>query len=230
VIVPPDGYFPAIQRVLKRHDVLLIADEVITGFGRLGTMFGSERMGLEPDLMTVGKGMTSGYAPMAGCLIGERIHEALVAGAATFGPFAHGLTWSGHPVCAAAALACLDILQREGLVPRAATMGDYFLRLLRQEVTSHPLVGEVRGLGLMMGVELVADRTTRAPFDDRLGVGRRLHDLLLTERLLCRPLGNGIGLSPPLIVTEEQAAEIAARLRRGLDRLLKQLSGEGLVT
>ena len=140
-----------------------------------------------------------------------------------YGAFAHGLTWSGHPVCAAAALATLDILEREGLVARAETVGRHFQRVLRAEVGSHPLVGEVRGLGLIAGVELVADRVTRSPFDARLQVGRRLHDLLLAERLLCRPLGNSIGLSPPLIVTEDQIGEIGARVRRGLDRLLDQL-------
>jgi L-2,4-diaminobutyrate transaminase len=229
VIVPPGGYFPAVGRVLRKHDILLIADEVITGFGRLGAMFGSECFGLEPDLMTVGKGLTSGYAPLAGCLISDRIHEALVEGAGVFGPFAHGMTWTGHPVCAAAALASLDILERENLVARAAALGARFQRLLRDEVGGHPLVGEVRGLGLIAGVELVADRAAGAPFPPSVGVGRRLHDVLLQERLLCRPLGDAIGLSPPLIVTDEQAGEISRRLRRGLDRLLAQLVGEGLV-
>jgi L-2,4-diaminobutyrate transaminase len=230
VIVPPDGYFPAIQRVLRKHDVLLIADEVITGFGRLGAMFGSERFGIEPDLMTLGKGLTSGYAPMAACLISNRIQEVLVLGSQTFGAFAHGMTYTGHPVCAAAALASLDLLEGEGLVARAAAVGGHFQRVLREEVGAHPLVGEVRGLGLIAGVELVANCATRTPFDARLQAGRRLHDLLLSERLLCRPLGNTIGLSPPLIVTEEQTAEIAARLRRGLDRLLDHFVREGCVS
>jgi adenosylmethionine-8-amino-7-oxononanoate aminotransferase len=228
VIVPPSDYYRVIQPILKKHDVLFIVDEVICGFGRLGTMFGSNRYGIEPDLMTVAKGLTSGYAPMSACLISDKVWETLVVGSEQC-PFTHGYTYSGHPLGAAAANANLDIFEREHLVEKAAAMENYFQTRVRDAVANHPLVGEVRGLGLVAGVELVADRATRKPFAPELRMGRRLHALLIEERLLCRWLGDTIAFSPPLIISQSQIDTLADRFKKGLARLLDQLKREGVV-
>ena len=154
VIVPPEGYFAKIRAVLDRHDVLLIADEVITGFGRLGTWFGAEKMGVTPDLMSVAKGITSGYAPLSGVLVGEKVWQVITgAGAQKYGAFGHGYTYTAHPVMAAAALANLDIVEEENLVARAGEMGSYLNTTLATAFADLPLVAEVRGEGLMAAVE-----------------------------------------------------------------------------
>jgi L-2,4-diaminobutyrate transaminase len=227
VIVPPESYFAEIQAVLARHDVLLIADEVICGFGRLGTMFGSQRYDLRPDLMTLAKGLTSGYVPMSACLISERVWEVLRDASPEVGPFAHGFTYSGHPVAAAAGLANLDIIEHEKLVENASEVGGRLQRALRETCGAHPLVGEIRGVGLIAGVELVADRRRKVPFEAKARAGQRLAAILADEGLLCRPLGNSVALSPPLVVTAGDVDEICACLARGLDRLAAALRAEG---
>jgi L-2,4-diaminobutyrate transaminase len=227
VVVPPSNYYRAIQPVLRKHDILFIADEVICGFGRLGTLFGSERFGIEPDLMTLAKGLTSGYAPMSACLISDKVWNVLVTGSGSIGPFAHGLTYTAHPVSAAAALANLDILEREGLVARADRVGRHFQGRLREAAAGHPLVGEVRGLGLIAGVELAMRDAEPKPFDPQLKVGRRLHALLQDEGVLSRPLGDTLAFSPALIISELQINDLVDRLLRALNRLLDQLTSEG---
>ncbi len=218
VIVPPEGYFEEIQRVLERHDVLLIADEVICGFGRLGTWFGTQRFDLRPDLITVAKGLTSGYAPLSASLISERVFEVMREGSAKAGPLFHGYTYSAHPVSAAAALANLEIFAEQKLVERGAERGAELQRRLREALGGHPRVGDIRGVGLMAGIELVADRATRAPFPASAGAGPRLGRLLLEEGLLVRPLGDTIALAPALVVEAEEVEEIVRRLARGLER------------
>jgi len=219
VIVPPAGYFEAVQAVLAEHDVLFIADEVICGFGRLGTSFGSEYFQIRPDLMTLAKGLTSGYVPMSACLISERVWEVLRDGSREIGPFAHGYTYSGHPLAAAAGLTNLEIMEREDLFTHAARVGAYLQSRLRLTCEDHPLVGEVRGLGLIAGVELVADREKKIPFDAGVGAAGRLSALAREEGLLCRPLGNTVALSPALVITEAEVDEVCARLGRALARL-----------
>ena len=223
VITPPQGYFEAIVPVLRRHEVLLIADEVICGFGRLGAWWGSHVYPLEPDLVSTAKGLTSGYVPMSACLISDRVWSVLREGSSRYGPFAHGYTYSGHPVAAAAALANLDIIEREGLVQNAAEVGRYLQSRLREAVSDHPLVGEVRGVGLIAGVELVADRGTKRPFDASRTVAKRLHELLLEEGVICRPLFNTLAFSPPLVVTKGDVDEIVSMFARGLERLTDEL-------
>ena len=159
------GLLPAIQAVLDKHDVLMIADEVICGFGRLGHWFGSNRFDIRPDLMTIAKGLTSGYVPMSGSLIGEKIWQVIVDHSREIGPFGHGYTYTAHPVAAAAAMADLDIIEGEGLVDNAREVGAHFQRRMRQAFADHPLVGHVRGEGLIMGIELVADRASKRAFD-----------------------------------------------------------------
>lgn len=221
VLVPPAGYGPAVQKVLARHDVLLIADEVICGFGRTGNWWGSQTVGFEPDLMSVAKGITSAYLPMSACLISDKVWEALDAGAETLGPFGHGFTTTGHPVAAAVALKNIEIIEREDLVGNSRRTGDYLIARLRAELGDHPLVGEIRGAGLLVGVELDADKESRAPFEDAMAVSGRLGKLCLENGLIVRgALGKAVAaLAPPLIVTEADADEIVERLGRSLDQL-----------
>ena len=227
VIPPPEGYWQAVQPVLRHHDVLLIADEVVCGFGRLGTPFGSHRYEIEPDLMTVAKAITSGYFPVSAAVVSERVWDVLASASAERGPFAHGHTTSLHPVGAAVALANLDIIEREGLVDRAARLGPSFQRHLREAVADHPLVGEVRGDGLIAAVELVADRESRSPFPTEARAGMRLHKLLLEDGLICRALGDSLAFSPPLVIEETEIEDALQRFGRGLERLAATLRAEG---
>jgi len=223
VIPPPEGYFEAIVPVLRKHDILFIVDEVICGFGRLGEWWGSHFYGLEPDLMSVAKGLTSGYVPMSASLISDRVWEVLREGSSRYGPFAHGYTYSGHPVAAAAALANLDIIEGEGLVGNAAHVGAYLQERLRAAFADHPLVGEVRCVGLIAGIELVEDRETKKAFDPALAVARRLHELLMREGLICRPVFNTLAFSPPLVVSKNDVDAIVEMFSRGLNELAGEL-------
>jgi len=223
VVPPPEGYFRAIVPVLRKYEILFIVDEVICGFGRLGEWWGSDFYGLEPDLMSTAKGLTSGYVPMSACLISDGVWEILREGSSQFGPFAHGYTYSGHPVAAAAALANLEIIEREGLVQNAAKVGAYLQESLRDAFADHPLVGEVRGAGLIAGIELVEDRDTKKPFDPSLAVARRLHELLMEEGLICRAVFDTLAFSPPLVLANEDVDSIVAMFSRGLAKLSKEL-------
>lgn len=227
VIPPPDGYFEAIVPILRKYDILFIVDEVICGFGRLGAWWGSNIYGLEPDLVSAAKGLTSGYVPMSACIISEKVWEVLREGSAQYGPFAHGYTYSGHPVGAAAALANLDIIEGEGLVENAAEVGAYFQSSLREAFADHPLVGEIRGLGLMAGIELVEDRETKKAFDPDLAVAKRLQGLLMAEGLICRPVFNTLAFSPPLILSKNDVDSIVAMFSAGLKKLTKELGAGG---
>jgi L-2,4-diaminobutyrate transaminase len=224
VIPPPEGYFEAIVPILRKYDILFIVDEVICGFGRLGEWWGSNLYGLEPDLVSTAKGLTSGYIPMSACLISERVWRVLREGSDRFGPFAHGYTYSGHPVAAAAAMANLDIIEGEGLVENAATVGAYLQERLRDAFADHPLVGEVRGVGLIAAIELVEDRETKKAFDPSIAVARRLHELLMEEGLICRPVFNALAFSPPLILSHEDVDSIVEMFSTGLGRLTDEVS------
>jgi L-2,4-diaminobutyrate transaminase len=232
IIPPPRGYFAAIAPVLKRHDILLIADEVITGFGRTGKMFGSELYGIEPDLVTLAKGLTSAYVPMSACVVGEKVWRVLAEATGRLGAFAHGYTYSGHPLGAAAANAVLDIVEAEDLPGNAARVGAFFNEQLRAAFDDHPLVGEVRGIGLMAAVELVASREPRRFFDAEARVGPRVAAACLQNGLIARamPHGDILGFSPPLVVTKDEAAEIVTRARRSLDKVTDELTREGKIS
>jgi len=223
VLVPPKGYFAAIAAVLRKYDVLLIADEVICGFGRLGAAFGSDYFGIAPDLMTVAKGLTSGYVPMSASILSDDVWQVLSDGSAEMGAFAHGFTYSGHPVAAAAALANLDLMEKDGWIENARETGAHMQQRLRESLGEHPLVGDVRGLGLVAGIELVANKETRARFDPKRQVGLRLHHLLQQEGLISRALGDTMALSPPLVITKAEVDEIIRRFARGLARLYDEL-------
>jgi len=225
IIPPPEGYWDEIQQVLKRHDILLIADEVVCGFGRLGISFGSPLYGIEPDLVTVGKGLTSGYQPLSGVMVGEKVWEVLQQGSDIYGPFAHGYTFSAHPVCAAAALANLDVIEREKLTQRAADVGRHLLERLRSTFEGRPYVAEVRGVGLLAAIEFAQDPQKRQRFDADRCVGRQLAAACLEEDVIVRALPHGdiLGFAPPLIVSVDEIDDIVRRVARAVERVTKRL-------
>lgn len=229
VLPSPKGYWPKIQAVLAKHDVLLVSDEVVCGFGRLGVNFGADYYGMKPDMMTISKGLTSGYFPLAGSVIGERVWRVLEEGSHRYGPFSHGFTYAGHPLGAAVALANLDIIDRENLIENAAAMGTYLLQRLRNAFGEHDMVGDVRGVGLLACLEFVADKRSRSLFDPTLQVGPRLAAACREEGLIVRPLPDGdmVGYSPPLIVTRDDVDEIVARTERAVRRTADSLVAEG---
>jgi len=219
VIVPPPSYFPRLREICDRHDVLLIADEVITGFGRTGKWFALGHWGVEPDLVSFAKGVTSGYLPLGGVIASKRVHDAIES-APTDRKFMHAATYSGHPVCCAVGLRNVEIIESEGLVERAAVMGQRLLTRL-EGLRDLPVVGDVRGLGMMCGVELVTDRMTKAP---ALGLGARFTREALARGLLPRiraggadpPIGDTICLAPPLSTPTEVLDRIPEILRASI--------------
>ncbi len=231
LIPPPEGYWDEIQAVLKRHDVLLISDEGVCGFGRVGTAFGSDRYGMQPDLITVAKGLTSAYVPMSASLIGERIWEVVRDAAERVGAFSHGYTYSGHPLGAAAANACLDILERERLADNAERVGNYLRERLASELAAHDFVAEVRGVGMLAAIEFVADRAGKRRFDPALKVGARLSAAARRRGLITRamPHGDILGFAPPLILSPSDADEIVAITRAAVKEVTDQLKRERAV-
>ena len=227
VMLPPPGYFQAIREVCDRHDVLLVLDEIICGFGRLGSWFGADHFNVRPDMMTTAKGLTSSYLPMSAVLVGERVWSTMQKSLGASNAFAHGFTTSAHPVCAAAALANLNIIESEGLVGRAADMGALLLKTIKEKCGNHPLVGDVRGCGLMVGVEAVADRATKTGFAAALGVSARVRRAAIGEGLLVRSLSSDVlAFSPPFIVTPEEVQTIASRFLNALDLVASDLEAE----
>ncbi|MFN8831828.1 MAG: aminotransferase [Labrys sp. (in: a-proteobacteria)] len=226
VIVPPKGYFAAIQPVLERHDVFLIADEVICGFGRLGGMFGSPVVGMKPNSISLAKALTSAYLPLSAVLIPEIMQEALVAESKKIGAFHHGYTYSGHPVAAAVALKAIEIYERDNIVARVGRLAPVFGARLCA-LAEHPLVGESRGLGLIGGVELVADKASKRSFDIRRGVAAKAITFCLEEGLILRALGDTVAICPPLIISEDEIHELFDRLTRALDKTEAFVSAEG---
>jgi L-2,4-diaminobutyrate transaminase len=226
VIIPPSGYFAAVADILRKHDILLICDEVITGFGRLGEWLGGTLFGIEPDLITVAKGMTSGYFPMSACLVGEKVWDVISADAGSRGgAFGHGFTTAGHPVGAAVALKNLEILEKEHLLQNARSTGEYLLNRLRSSLANHPLVGDIRGLGMMCGVELDADKSAHTPFADQQGMASLLANCCWESGLMVRG-GHGkvmAALAPPLTLSTDEADEIVVRLGNALDLMVQRV-------
>jgi L-2,4-diaminobutyrate transaminase len=219
VIVPPATYWARIQEVLRRYDVLLICDEVICGFGRLGRWFGAEVFEIEPDLVTIAKGITSGYVPLSGCLVSEKVWGVLLEASAERGAFAHGYTYTAHPLAAAAAIANLDVLENDGLVGQAAARGAYLHDRLHEAFDDHPIVGEVRGLGLIAGVEFVAEKDPPLRFDPSLTVGARVNKRCLELGLISRalPMSDTIAFSPPFVVSESELDQMVAIAKQAAD-------------
>src|SRR3984885_1898260 len=216
VIVPSRDYFPRVQEVLRRYDILMIADEVICGFGRTGNMFGCETFGIVPDIMTVAKSLSSAYLPISATIVNERLYQGLASNSEKTGSFTHGFTYSGHPVCAAVALETLKIYQERDIIGHVRTVAPRFQAGLRKFL-DHPLVGDVRGVGLMAGLELVRDKATKQSFDARAGVGTFFEECAHAQELLMRGRGEMLVLSPPLIITEAEIDDLLARLGRALD-------------
>jgi L-2,4-diaminobutyrate transaminase len=225
VIVPPSAYFPAIQEVLRRHDVLMIADEVVTGFGRTGEQFGSQVFGIEPDLITVAKGITSAYIPLSACIVSAKVWDVLSSGQDTYGVFQHGYTYSAHPLAAAAALTNLDIIERDGLVAQAKSRGAYLHGRLHAAFDGHPLVAEVRGHGLLGAVEFAASTDPLRPFEPQgkfsAAVVARTRELGVISRAL--PSADSMSFSPPFVVTEEEIDAIVGAARQALDEVAAEL-------
>ena len=217
VLIPPATYFEKIQAVLKKHDVLLIADEVICGFGRTGEMWGSQTFSLRPDILTCAKALSSGYVPISAVMINDLIYEAILSNSGRIGQFGHGYTYSGHPVAAAVALATLQVYEDDDIVGRVKELAPRFQRGV-QSLGDLPCVGEARSVGLIAGVELVADRTTGEPFPLGVRAGQQLAQLALDEGIVVRAMGDTVALCPPLIISDAELDELFRRLQRAFDR------------
>jgi 4-aminobutyrate---pyruvate transaminase len=228
VLVPPRTYFDKIQPVLKKHDVLLIADEVICGFGRLGTMFGLEHFDMKPDMVVMAKQLTSGYQPMSATVISGAIYDALVRQSEKIGVFAHGFTYSGHPVAAAVGVETLKIYEERRILDHVRALMPHFQERLRQ-LGNHPLVGEARGMGLIGAIELVEDKPSKKSFDPAVAAGPLAAELALDNGLIVRAAGDTLALCPPLIIENEQIDQLFDRLASTLDQTHAELRRRGVV-
>jgi putrescine---pyruvate transaminase len=220
VIFPPSTYWPEIQRICRKYDVLLVADEVIGGFGRTGEWFAHQYFGFEPDLITMAKGLTSGYIPMGAVGLHDRVAKAIIE----HGEFNHGLTYSGHPVAAAVAVANLKLLRDEHIVEHVKSeTGPYFQRSLREAFANHPIVGEVAGTGLVAGIQLAENPKTRKRFANGGDVATICRDFCFNGNLIMRATGDRMLLSPPLVVTKSEIDEIVAKAKKAIDSTAQQL-------
>ncbi|MCP3706099.1 aspartate aminotransferase family protein [Paraburkholderia sp. CNPSo 3274] len=220
VIFPPSTYWPEIQRICRKYDILLCADEVIGGFGRTGEWFAHQHFGFEPDLITMAKGLTSGYVPMGAVGIHDRIAKALIEN----GDFNHGLTYSGHPVAAAVAVANLKLLRDEGIVTRVKNdTGPYFQQRLRETFANHPIIGDISGAGLVAGLQLAEDPKARKRFANGGDVGTLCRDFCFNGNLIMRATGDRMLLSPPLVVTRGEIDEIVSKAKKAVDATAQQL-------
>ena len=215
VLVPPATYFDKVQKVLAKYEVLLIADEVICGFGRTGEMFGSTTFGLKPDILTAAKALSSGYVPISAVMVNEKVHAAVAANSGKIGTFGHGFTYSGHPVACAIALETLKVYEDENIVAHVQSLAPQFQQGL-QAHAGRRYVGEVRGVGLIGAIELYADPAKRTPFDPAQKAGARLAELALAQGLIVRAMGDSIAFCPPLIITAEQVDDMFARFGRAM--------------
>jgi putrescine aminotransferase len=226
VIVPPDTYWPQIQRICDKYNILLVSDEVICGFGRTGHWFGCERFGYRPDLMTFAKGVTSGYIPLGGVMVGERIAKVLIEQG---GDFNHGYTYSGHPVACAVALANIRLIQREKLVEKVRDDLGPYLATHYAELAKHPLVGEVQSCGLMAALQIVKDKATGQGFDSALEVGMLCRGHCFGNGLIMRAVGDRMIIAPPLVITRAQIDEMVGLIRKCLDLTLADVTQRGWV-
>ena len=229
VIVPPPTYYEKMQAVLKRHDVLFVADEVICGFWRTGNYWGSQTMGIQPDILVCAKALSSSFLPISAVMVNERVFQGIAEGSSTVGTWGHGFTYSGHPVPAAVAIETLKIYDETEIGEHVKRVGPHLQRRLRERFADHPLVGEVRGVGIVAAVELVSNRATRACFDPARKIGARLTKLGEDNGVILRNLpGDSIAFSPPLVITEDEVDEMLDRFGRALDELSVQLRRESI--
>ena len=227
VIVPPATYFEKIQAVLKKYDVLFVVDEVICGFGRTGNYWSCQTFDLKPDMITMAKALTSAYLPMGAVLISEPIYRELVNESEKIGVFGHGYTYTGHPVCAAVALEALNIYEERDIVGHVRSVGPVLQNGLRA-FSDHPLVGEVRGVGLMAAVELVKDKATGEPFDPQAGIGAYFSKRALEHGLIVRAIGDVIAFSPPLVISEAEIQLLLTRFECAINDTADWVGGAGL--
>jgi L-2,4-diaminobutyrate transaminase len=222
IVPPPAGYWDAIQPILKQHDILLIVDEVVTGFGRLGAMFATERYGLDADFISIAKGLTSAYAPLSGSIISQKVFDVLARGTDEDGPIGHGWTYSAHPICAAAGVANLKLVDELGLVDNARDTGAYLSQSLKAALGDHAHVGEVRGDGMLAAVEFVEDREARTFFDPAKKIGISVAGALARRAVIARamPQGDILGFAPPLCLTKSEADEIVGRTTEAVEEVL----------
>ncbi|MCT4579692.1 aspartate aminotransferase family protein [Donghicola sp.] len=222
IVPPPAGYWEAIQPILQKHDILLIADEVVTGFGRLGSMFGSLHYDLKPDLITIAKGLTSAYAPLSGSIVSDKMWKVLEQGTDENGPIGHGWTYSAHPIGAAAGVANLKLIDELNLVQAAGENGAYFQAALRNALSEHANVGEIRGEGMMAAIEFVADRDSRTFFDASEKVGPGVAAALLEQGVIGRamPQGDILGFAPPFCLAQAEADEVAEKTAKAVAKVL----------
>jgi putrescine---pyruvate transaminase len=221
VKIPPESYWPEVQRICRKYDILLMLDEVITGYGRTGEWFGCQSMGIEPDMITTAKALTSGYLPLSALLVSDRVANAVVEKG---GEFNHGYTYSGHPVCCAVALECLAITEREGLIERVKNdTGPYFRKRLMEEVSGHGIVGQVRTFGLLGAIEIVQDKETRERFPEAKGPGYLVRDKAIAQGMMMRAVDSTMILSPPLIWTRETIDLAVGRIVKALDAAQTEL-------
>jgi len=222
IVPPPVGYWAAIQKVLKKHDILLVVDEVVTGFGRLGTMFGSEHYGLEADLITIAKGLTSAYAPLSGSIVGEKMWKVLEQGTDENGPIGHGWTYSAHPIGAAAGVANLKLLDELDLIANNRDVGSYLNKTMTEALGDHANVGEVRGEGMLCAVEFVKDRDSRSFFDAADKVGPQIAAALGADAVIARamPQGDILGFAPPFCLTRAEADEVVQKTAKAVKTVL----------
>jgi putrescine aminotransferase len=221
VIIPPDTYWPEIQRICTENNILVVADEVITGFGRLGEWFGSTHFGIEPDLISFAKGVTSGYLPLGGVLVGDRIADVI---GSEGGEFAHGFTYSGHPAACAVAIANINILRDEGIIERVKQKTAPYFRAQWSTLGDHPLVGEARSLGLVGAIEIVSDKNTRERFAKEDKAGARCRDFCFDNGVVMRAVGDSMIVAPPLIVERKHIDELIDKARRCLDLTAESLA------
>jgi len=224
VIIPPSTYWPEVQRICDRHGILLVSDEVICGFGRTGHWFGCETMGFRPDLMTFAKGVTSGYVPLGGVMVGDRVAKVLIERG---GEFEHGYTYSGHPVACAVALANIKIIREQRLVEHVHDDVGPYLAQAYASLRDHPLVGDAESCGLMAALLLVKDKSTLQAFDPALSIGMVCRGHCFANGLVMRAVGNRMIIAPPLVITRAQIDEMVGLIRRCLDLTLADAQREG---
>ena len=228
VLLPPASYFPKIQAVLDRYDILLIDDEVISGFGRCGNLWGAQTFHMKPATITTAKALSSAYMPISAVIVPNYLYEPMIAASGETGLFGHGFTYSGHPVAAAVALRTLEIYEERGLYEHVRRLAPQFQQRLAR-LGEHPLVGEARGVGLVGACELVQDKTTRRSFESKLGVGTRCMMNCQKHGLILRAVGDAVAVCPPYIVTSQDVDEIFDRFERGLDDTLSSLRSDGII-
>jgi len=229
VIIPPAGYFPKVQAVLRKYDVLFCVDEVIAGFFRTGSYWGSQTFGIEPDILVCAKALSASFLPISAVMVNERVFQGIAEGSSSVGTWGHGFTYSGHPVPAAVAIETLKIYDEIDMLSHVGRVGPHLQAELRRRFADHPLVGEVRGVGLVAAVELVADKAARRNFDPAKKVGPRLMKLAEQHGVIIRAMTNdSIGFSPPLIITEEEVNAMLDRFGAALDALAVELRRESI--